>query len=200
MKQIIITIVITILSISTIALGVGTFYFYNAYSDAQTKIDTLENKITDLEKEKQEVNTSYNNESSNGNVNTNPSYEENIPNEETSVYSNLQEISFTDLQSLMNNKKSFILLIAKTNCSHCLNYKPILNQVLESNSISAYVIEYDLLTTEEQKELKKICPVDGVPTTTFFKNGVETSASNRIIGEAPAIAIESKLESLGFIE
>ena len=68
------------------------------------------------------------------------------------------------------------------------------------HKIDIYYIDVDLLSEEENTELKKYINFTSTPTTVFFKNGEETSVATRINGDASREKIEKKLKSNGFID
>ncbi len=199
MKKIIIAVILTVLSISTITFGLGTVYFYKETTNAEDKISNLEDDIKELESSLETFkneNTSSSNNNYEGEENT--SEEEPVYNEQSS-YSNLKVISFNELNTLINNKETFILLISQTYCSHCIEYKPELNEILKKHSLSAYVIEYDLLSSEDIVSFKAITSLDYTPTTTFFKNGIEDT-KNRFVGDLGESVVEANLKQAGFIK
>lgn len=205
MKKIALIIVITILSILTISLGVGTVYFATNYASAQDKIEDLEDDIDELKDElKDNQNNSYavsNNSDSNDLYNNDyqEEKEENQENESSNDnYNNLQEIKLVDLEYLINQKENFILLVSQTTCSYCIEYKPTLNSVLNSHNLKAYYIEKNLLTKDENTSFSQIIETPGTPTTAFFIKGVEDQ-ENRIVGNSGESVIEAHLKSAGFI-
>ncbi len=202
MKKIILIIVITILSILTISLGVGTVYFATNYASAEDKIEDLEDDIDELKEElKDNQNNSYavSNNSDNSDLYSNDYQEEKEENESyNGNYNNLQEITLADLEYLINKKDNFILLVSQTTCSHCIDYKPTLNSVLNSHNLKAYYIEKNLLTKDENTSFSQIIETPGTPTTAFFIKGVEDQ-ENRIVGNSGESVIEAHLKSAGFI-
>lgn len=114
--------------------------------------------------------------------------------------SNLIEISYKEVMEKIENKDTFILVVSQTECTHCLAYKPKLDKVAKEYNLDVYVIEVDLISEEEDVELKKHFNYDGTPNTIFVKNGEETTGANRIIGSASEKKIIAKLKSNGYID
>lgn len=113
----------------------------------------------------------------------------------------LIEITMDELQTKIDNKENFILLVSQTECSHCLEFKPKLKRVLAKNNVIAYNIETDKLTKEEYIKLNNIAYTSGTPTTLFFENGTETNTSNRLNGSgADEAKITSRLKAMGYIK
>ncbi len=200
MKKILIIITITILSVSTIVLGIGTIHFYNESNNAKDKISDLEKQNKDLKDEIEEnQNTSYQVKNDNSN-NEEPNTEKSEPSSDQTSYSNLETITLSDYISLINEKKSFILLTSQTFCSHCTNFKPVLNKVLDNHNLKAYIIEYNLLSNEEKATFNSVTKISATPTTIFIKNGVEENESKRLNGEVSEKDIEARLKELGYIK
>lgn len=112
----------------------------------------------------------------------------------------LVELKYSEVIKKMEDKDTFILVISQTICSHCKEYKPVLRKVLKKNKLTAYYIEVDKLSEEEQKEFKKYISFDSTPMTIFLKEGKETTAATRIVGSASEEKILKKLKSNGYIE
>ena len=112
----------------------------------------------------------------------------------------LKEISYNDAIKKIENKETFILLVSQTTCSHCKDYKPVFKKVLKDNKITAYYIEFDLLSDDEKKEFTKHINFDSTPTTVFLKSGEETTTATRIVGAREEEYIIGKLKSNGYIK
>ena len=110
------------------------------------------------------------------------------------------EIEYKTLVEKIENKEDVIILISQTTCGHCASYKPKLEDMANKHKLSVYYIDVDLLSDDEQVELKSFINFDGTPTTVFLKNGEETSVATRINGDASRNKIEKKLKSNGFID
>ena len=110
------------------------------------------------------------------------------------------EIEYEELIEKIENKEDLIVLISQTTCSHCISYKPKLEDMANKHKIDIYYIDVDLLSDEQRTQLGKYINYDGTPTTVFLKNGEETSAATRINGDASRDKIEKKLKSNGFID
>lgn len=114
--------------------------------------------------------------------------------------SKLINITVSDLESKINNKESFILVISQTGCSHCEQYLPELDRTLQEVNQNAYVLNITGLDNESASTLNKYVNFSGTPTTIFFHDGVEATTLNRIVGYASKAKIKEKLKSLGYID
>lgn len=110
------------------------------------------------------------------------------------------EIKCDEIIEKIENKESFVVLISQTTCSHCMSYKPKLEEVANEYKLEIYYIDVDLLSDTENTNLKSYINYDSTPITVFVKNGEETSVATRINGDASKDKIEKKLKSNGFID
>ena len=117
-------------------------------------------------------------------------------NDETS----LTNISVSELETKINNKDTFILVISQTGCSHCEQYLPELDRTLVEYDMEAYVINVTELSDKENKKLSKYVNFSGTPTTVFLQEGEEKTTLNRIVGYASKNKIVKRLKSLGYID
>lgn len=112
----------------------------------------------------------------------------------------LIEITVPILESKIENKDTFVLVISQTGCSHCQQYLPELEKTLKEVNLNAFVLNVSNITSEEGTTLNKYVNFSGTPTTLFFTNGVETTSLNRIVGYASKTKIKERLKSLGYID
>lgn len=114
----------------------------------------------------------------------------------------LTEIEYDEIIEKIENEESFVLLISQTTCTHCISYKPKLEEVAKEYKIDIYYIDVDLLSEENYDKLDSYVNFSnsGTPITLFLKNGEETTVANRINGDASKEKIEKKLKSNGFID
>lgn len=112
----------------------------------------------------------------------------------------LNEIEYKELIEKIENKEDIVLLISQTTCTHCISYKPKLEEVANEYKLNVYYIDVDLLSDEEEEKLKSYISYSSTPITVFLKKGEETTVANRINGDASKEKIEKKLKSNGFID
>lgn len=86
-------------------------------------------------------------------------------------YSNIKELSYSQLEEKVNNKETFILEVMKTGCSACETYTPVFNDVLREHKVKAYQINLAKLSKEEANKLDEIANVSATPTTVFIIDG-----------------------------
>lgn len=119
----------------------------------------------------------------------------------TTEDSHLIELTFSELQEKIDNEESFILLIARTDCSHCIEYKPILKKVLAEYDLIAYEIDLDKINDEQMSKLNNIANTGGrTPNTVFIENGKEKNTSQRLAGAVSESKLVNRLKALGYIK
>ena len=112
----------------------------------------------------------------------------------------LIELSYNELEKKINKKESFILVVTRTNCSHCIEYKPVLKDVLLKYNITAYEIDTEKMTKQENAKFKDIANISGTPTTLFVENGIEKNTSTRIVGSTNSTKIINRFKAMGYIK
>lgn len=114
---------------------------------------------------------------------------------------NLTSLNYKEYTTKIKNKESFILVVSASTCSHCAEYKPKLIKIATKYNINIYYIDYDLETSEIQKEFLDNNNLNGsTPITIFIKNGKQTSIFDRIEGDVSEEKAIEKFKKLGFIK
>ena len=110
----------------------------------------------------------------------------------------LKEITYKEIVKKKENEDNFILIVSRSNCSHCTSYKPKVEKVTKENRITVYYIDTDTLSNKD--EFLNEFNLDGAtPITLFFKNGKETIL-NRIEGDTSPKKIKDQFKKMGFID
>lgn len=115
----------------------------------------------------------------------------------------LQEISFDDLYTMVENKETFILEIMQDGCSHCAVFTPRFEKILEEYKVEAKYLNFSKISEKQLTEFfddfndgEKL----GTPTVIFFVDGKEKTAMNRLSGEPSEKEIIRKLKQNEYIE
>lgn len=111
----------------------------------------------------------------------------------------LKEITYDEIITKKDNNEDFILIVSRSNCSHCTTYKPKVQQICKDYKIVAYYIDIDNLSNME-KFLTEFNLKGATPMTLFFKNGKETTVLNRLEGDLATSKVIEKFKELGFID
>lgn len=109
------------------------------------------------------------------------------------------EISVTQFQEKLDAKESFILVIGSDTCSACKSYEPTMQKVMKDTNLDIFYINLHVLSDEDYSKIYSSYVVTSTPTTLFFKDGVETSTYDRIVGAVDYDEVIKKLEKLGYI-
>ena len=113
----------------------------------------------------------------------------------------LISLNYKEITNKVKKEETFILLISRSTCSHCSEYKPKLESIAKKYNIDIYYIDYDLDTKENQDKLLDDYKLDGsTPITIFIKNGKQTNLFDRIEGDIEKETAISKFKKLGFIK
>ena len=111
-----------------------------------------------------------------------------------------QEISYKELNDMLEDKESFILFIGSSTCSACARYEVTLNDVIEEYGTDVKYIDLSKLSDKDESALVSEFPIDGTPTTIFIEKGEEDNTYNRIEGAARRSKIIEKFEENGYIK
>lgn len=180
MKKIV-NIIIAIVLIGT-SCGLGYLFLElqdrnDTIDNLEEEIETLESKTASLKKDLEErdyIIKTYETSSDENVIDKNETTKDN------QEYSNLIPIDYKDILEKISQKESFILVATMTSCSHCISYKPILNDVLKENNIKAYEIDLQKQELSDRNDFVKEFNVSGTPTTLFFVKGEENKDSKLV--------------------
>lgn len=85
----------------------------------------------------------------------------------------LQQITYSDYESKVENGDAFIVIIERAGCSYCVQYMPIVEEVANEKKIPIYYIDTDTLSEDEFNLLSSTNSYLkrnnwGTPTTLFM--------------------------------
>lgn len=182
-KNIIITIlsILLLISISIIIIN------HNSY---EKDLSNLQEEIKNLDK----TSSAYKETLENMMINDTKEEEE-TPTDE---YSNIISIDYNSYQKLLNQNQSFILVATQAYCSHCHEYKPILNKVLKKLGLLAYEVELQSLKEEDREKFLEETGVTGTPTTLFYNRGI-TDYENSFVGKISEDELTNKLKNIKYL-
>ena len=117
----------------------------------------------------------------------------------TPITYGLSKITYEELTTKKENQEDFILIVSRSNCSHCATYKPKVEEIAIKNEIIVYYIDTDTLSNKD--DFLEEFNLDGAtPMTLFFKDGKETTVLNRIEGDLSSKTVKEKFKDMGFID
>ncbi len=95
----------------------------------------------------------------------------------------LISINYDELGEKIKNKDSFVLYVGSSECSHCAEFKPILEKVVKKYKLEVYYINMANLSLAKYNAVMKKIDGRGTPTTVYLNKG-KTESSPRIEGES----------------
>lgn len=122
-----------------------------------------------------------------------------IINNQNNIQGNLIELTEKQLNKKIEKQEDFILIVSRSDCSHCISYKPKIEQISKDYKITTYYIDYDKVANEN-KFLEQYKLDTTTPMTLFFKKGKETSLLNRLEGDLEKETVIEKFKKMKFIK
>ena len=114
---------------------------------------------------------------------------------------NLISLNYKEITEKVKKKESFILIVSRSTCSHCAEYKPKIESIAKKYNIDIYYTDYDLDTKDNQEKFLDEYKLDGsTPITIFIKDGKQTNLFDRIEGDVSKETAIEKFKKLGFIK
>lgn len=68
-------------------------------------------------------------------------------------YDNLGEITYEQYKCLYDSEDPFVLVLAQTTCSYCLQFKPVIDEYVDGKDLPIYVMEIDQLSDSDRSAL-----------------------------------------------
>lgn len=109
------------------------------------------------------------------------------------------EIDYDEYSNLIELQEDFILYLGSTNCSHCAEFKPTLERIIEKYQVDVKYIDISTLTDKEYSVLKNKTKLKGTPTVVFVENGV-VQTSPKIVGSIDYNKALEKFKESGYIK
>lgn len=116
---------------------------------------------------------------------------------ETNEYDNIKQLTYKSFNEMIKNKRSFVVVISQTYCSHCIEYKPAYNEAFKNRTTKGYELDLLTLTTSQRTEVLEKYSIVGTPTTLIFIDG--KYQPDRLEGKQTKEALTNFLDMYGFI-
>lgn len=110
----------------------------------------------------------------------------------------LSEITFKQLEEKIDNKENIILYIKQTSCTHCMNFTPVFEKVLNTYKVKAYYINLTNISSEDNTKLSELVDITATPMVYFFEDGELLPTT--INGEKTKDVVIGKLKATGYIK
>lgn len=114
-------------------------------------------------------------------------------------YTTYTEISYSGLMEKIDNKDTFAVVFGSSTCSACAKYKINMEKVIKSEQVEIFYVGLDKLSDDDYNKVYSKFVINSTPTTVFFREGVEVSTYNRIVGAANSTEIIKNLKKNGII-
>lgn len=112
----------------------------------------------------------------------------------------LKDISYSKLQSKLENKDTFFFIVVRDGCSFCESLIPRVEDVLEENEVVGYKLNLSNMSSDDLEDFANKYNVDGTPTTIFITEGTEVSIMQRIEGSVSKEYFKEKLQQNNYIK
>lgn len=106
----------------------------------------------------------------------------------------LHQLTYSEYKEKVDNDESFVLIIERATCSHCVSYMPVAENFAKDNSVPMYYVDTDTFSYEEWEKfektntyLKKANGNWGTPTTIVLAGN---QALDYIEGETSAESLK----------
>ena len=111
----------------------------------------------------------------------------------------LINVSYDDLATKIRERDSFVLYVGSSECSHCAEFKPVLEKAVKKYKLDVYYINMAGLSAAKYNAVMKKIDGRGTPTLVYLKKG-KTLTSPRIEGESDYETTVEFFKDLGFVK
>lgn len=67
----------------------------------------------------------------------------------------LQELSYVEYQEKIDNDESFVVILERATCSHCVSYLPVAESFANDNQLPMYYIDTDTFDSDDWESFEK---------------------------------------------
>lgn len=110
-----------------------------------------------------------------------------------------EQIDYAKYTEMKENDENYILYLGSSSCSHCQNFKPTLESIIEDYQLQVYYVDISTLNDKEYAVLKNDTKLQGTPTVVFVENGV-VQTSPKIVGSVSYTTALEKFKESGYIK
>ena len=110
------------------------------------------------------------------------------------------EIDFSKFEKMLDEKKSFVLVVGSATCSACSTYQITMEQIISDYNLDVKYIDISKLTDKEKAKIDAKTHFNySTPVTVFFKKG-NLDNSSTLRGAHNAKNVIKKLTKNGYIK
>ena len=111
----------------------------------------------------------------------------------------LINIDYDGLATKIRERESFILYVGSSECSHCAEFKPVLEKAINKYKLDVYYIDMAELSAAKYQAVMKKIDGRGTPTLVYIEKG-KTKTSPRIEGESEYDTVVEFFQDLGLVK
>lgn len=67
----------------------------------------------------------------------------------------LQQLTYEEYQTKIDNDESFVVILERATCSHCISYIPVAEQFASDNELPMYYIDTDTFTSDDWDDFER---------------------------------------------
>ncbi|MBE6113763.1 MAG: thioredoxin family protein [Erysipelotrichaceae bacterium] len=83
----------------------------------------------------------------------------------------VREVYTAEVLEMIENKETFVVYLGQTNCGHCKNYAPIVEEVCKEEGAVIYKVTLDQSEASDNLVFVNEYGLEYTPTTYYFKEG-----------------------------
>ena len=111
----------------------------------------------------------------------------------------LINIDYDGLATKIRERESFVLYVGSSECSHCAEFKPVLEKAINKYKLDVYYIDMAELSAAKYQAVMKKIDGRGTPTLVYIEKG-KTKTSPRIEGESEYDTVVEFFQDLGLVK
>ena len=111
----------------------------------------------------------------------------------------IKKISLQEFFTKMDNKEDFVVYFGTSTCSACLEYKPVVEEMVKNYAVTIYYVELDHESADDKERLaaEYIDSIKFTPTTVFIKGGENI---HMVVGKVDYRNLKQELVKYGFLK
>ena len=110
------------------------------------------------------------------------------------------EISYDDVLQKMEDKETFVLYIGSSECSACVQFKPVLERVIREYDLDVLYIDMAKLSDEQYNKFITVINLGNATPRVYFIEEGDYSQYSAIRGAVDYDTVVAKFKQSGYIE
>ena len=105
-------------------------------------------------------------------------------------------LSYDEYEEKLNKEESFVLLIWRTGCTHCQDFEPKLNKIIQDYDLEIYSINMEGLNDTQYAKIENKTFITGTPSVVVFEKGKYKA---KVVGDASEEEVINLLKEYKYI-